>query len=112
MSYCRFGVDGSDVYCFHNGANNMYDVWYLDEEYQVGTPEEAIELLETLRDRGAYVPQYAIDRLAEEANGAVTNDRRCPHCHFGDLMLTPAGAHLHCAVCGHLELVPREDDDE
>ena len=34
----------------------------------------------------------------------------CPNCHFGELCLTPARWHLHCAVCGFTMSVPKDDD--
>ena len=104
MSYCRFGSDDSDVYCFYNCANK-YEIWYDDDDHQVKTAREAIAVLETLRDGGANVPQYAIDRLAEEDDTV-----RCPDCHFGELEQTETRRHLHCAVCGHYQEIPEDSE--
>ena len=64
MAFCRFGADGSDVYCFYS-TNDEYEIW-CDEEWTVKTAEEAIEILLRLRKEGKNIPEYAINSLKEE----------------------------------------------
>jgi len=65
MAFCRFGADGSDVYCFYN-VNDTYEVW-CEDEWIFKTAKEAIDCLLNLRAKGKNVPQYAIDELNKES---------------------------------------------
>ena len=64
MAFCRFGCDGSDVYCFYR-VDGKYEIW-CNDEYTVDTAKEAIDVLLKLREKGFNVPEYAIDGLKEE----------------------------------------------
>ena len=41
----------------------------------------------------------------------VLDDISCPICDIGELEITESRKHLHCAICGHYQLIPKEDDD-
>jgi hypothetical protein len=64
MAFCRFGADGSDVYCFYS-TNDKYEVW-CNDEWTLDTAQEAIDLLLKLREEGFNVPEYAIEGLKED----------------------------------------------
>jgi len=67
MAYCRFGCDGSDVYCYPDMAGG-YTVWLPGFDCHVfGTAIECATFLQAKRKEGLVVPQYAIDELLEEA---------------------------------------------
>lgn len=70
MAYCRMGRD-CDVYLcwagayqFHVSVHRARELGYVGEtDFNVETPEEAASQLETLRQIGFRVPEYALDRL-------------------------------------------------
>ena len=71
MSYCRFAWDGSDVYVFGSG-DGVIECCGCSLKGDLGrfaskTAKEMIEHLLEHRKKGDCVPQYAIDRLKEEA---------------------------------------------
>jgi len=38
------------------------------------------------------------------------DDLPCPRCSLGELEITETRRYLHCAICGHYELIPKDDD--
>ena len=38
------------------------------------------------------------------------DDISCPICNHGELEITETRRHLHCAICGHYELILEDDD--
>lgn len=64
MSYCRIG-DDSDVYVI---CSSKYEITVLGNKlhYVRDTPQEALDVLESLTKIGYKVPQYATARLQKE----------------------------------------------
>lgn len=65
MSYCRMGVDDSDVYCYEH-VGGYFVTWAEGRTFKSDTIRQTIKLLEELRASGNKVPQYAIDNLTQE----------------------------------------------
>lgn len=65
MSFCRFGYDDSEAYCYATAGG--YVVWLEGpEKFTFSSAKACAEFLTTCRKRGLSVPQYAIDGLLGE----------------------------------------------
>lgn len=68
MSYCRFWWNDSDVYVFASVYGGIECCGCkLEGDLTVNTPEEMIEHLMEHREAGHTVPEFALERLREEA---------------------------------------------
>jgi hypothetical protein len=38
------------------------------------------------------------------------DDIPCPACPLGELEITETRRLLHCAICGHYQLIPRDEE--
>ena len=66
MSYCRFGADGSEAYCYE--ASEGFVVWLQGPEKHVfHDAKTCAEFLLKCRIDHISIPQYAIDALLREA---------------------------------------------
>lgn len=65
MSYCRWSED-SQVYVYES-CSGGWDIFTTDNDYYNElSPRACADRLESLREAGYVVPQYAIDALREE----------------------------------------------
>jgi len=80
MAYCR-GGDDSDLYMYHN-ISGGYAFWIArqtalgekDLSFVVPTAEAALHRLKRMKTQGYLIPDYAIDRLAEEIMNGTAKD--------------------------------------
>jgi hypothetical protein len=71
MSYCRFGQDDSDIYLFDHVAGYFEccgcSLGKDGMSTQMSTIPEVLRHLNKHIEKGDLVPEYAFDRLVEEA---------------------------------------------
>ena len=75
MSYCRMGVDGSEVYAYQDCAGYCV-VWHEGKSTKVrGGLPKLRTFLSALRKRGLSIPEYAFEGIdydiAEDNTAAV-----------------------------------------
>ena len=62
MSYCRMGVDGSEVYAYQDIAGHC-EIWHNGRVSKVPTLRDLRTYLELLVAQGIKVPQYAFEGI-------------------------------------------------
>lgn len=72
MSYCRAGLDGSDVYIYTNGDQ----IICVDCDTRLSCAEH---MLQHIADEGHRIPKYAEHRLRIEATLDYCNRFKSPH---------------------------------
>jgi len=61
MSNCRMGVDGSDVYAYHD-VEGGWTIWAGADFYREYTAEDFNQRLNKMRESGLTVPDYAFEK--------------------------------------------------
>ena len=76
MSFCRMGVDDSDISCFYN-CGGYYEVWSAEGDDHFDTAEEVIAFLRKRQSAGDKVPDYAFEEIEKwaQANKAFIEER-------------------------------------
>lgn len=71
MSYCRFGLEGSDVYIFESDRGIECCGCRFQEDFFTNEPEEMISHLARHRRANHFVPPDVIPSLWSEIPGAL-----------------------------------------
>lgn len=113
MSYCRTGVDNSDVYMYSDGV--MWHVHGPDGAKEHQSLEAARDHLLEIRSTGYTVPDYALERVEREIADPINAPRQYRESftkeitqaldqlrqhNWGTERLARSNIYSQCATCG------------